>query len=237
MTASSSLPRRFYAACDVAASPDGFAVRLDGKIARSPGGAPLVAPTRALAALICSEWTAQVEVIRFIDMPATRLAHTALDALPLRRAQTGASVAEFAAHDLICYFADGPRTLVERQAATWRPLLAWARNARGLHFRQTTGIAHVEQPAATLAAVEALAAGLDDFSLAALAFAAALFGSAILALALKARRLDGREALAAARLDESFQEERWGVDGESEGKARALEAEAVMLERWFRALD
>jgi len=236
MTARSSLPRRFYGDCDVAAVPKGFALRLDGKIARSPGGVPLVAPTRALAALICSEWAGQVEVIKFVDMPATRLLHTTLDALPPRRAQAAASVAAFAASDAICYFADRPRSLVERQNAAWRPLLDWAREALGLEFRRTTGIGHAEQPAFTLAGVEALAAGEDDFTLAALAFAAALFGSAILALALMAGRLGGCEALAAARLDETFQEERWGVDAEAARNARAMEAEAVMLDRWFRAV-
>jgi chaperone required for assembly of F1-ATPase len=236
MAARSSLPRRFYGACDVAELPEGFALRLDGKVARSPGGGALIAPTPALAELMCTEWAAQGDVIRYFDMPATRLMHTVLDALGPRRAETAASVAGFAAADLICYFAEGPRTLVERQTATWRPLLDWARDALGLTFRETTGIRHAEQPAATLAAVEALAADEDDFTLAALALAAAIFGSAILALAMKTGRLDGREALAAARLDESFQEERWGLDAESARNTATLEAECEMLERWFAAL-
>ncbi len=87
-----------------------------------------------------------------------------------------------------------------------------------------------------MAAVETLAAGLDDFALAGLAFATALFGSAIIALALMRGRLTGEQACAAARLDEAFQEERWGVDSEAAERAKALAADAAMLEAWFKAL-
>jgi chaperone required for assembly of F1-ATPase len=87
-----------------------------------------------------------------------------------------------------------------------------------------------------LAQVEALAIGLDDFALAGLAFATALFGSAIIALALMRGRLTGAEAFAAAHLDEAFQEERWGVDSEAAERAEGLAADARMLEAWFTAL-
>ena len=84
--------------------------------------------------------------------------------------------------------------------------------------------------------VEALAAGLDDFRLTGLAFAAPLFGSAVLALALQRGRIDGEGAWAASRVDEVFQESRWGVDAEAAERAERLRQESVLLERWFAAL-
>jgi chaperone required for assembly of F1-ATPase len=33
-----------------------------------------------------------------------------------------------------------------------------------------------------------------------------------------------------------FQQERWGVDEEAAERAEGMQAEAVMLERWFAAL-
>jgi chaperone required for assembly of F1-ATPase len=231
-----SRPRRFYEAVSVVEDAGAFVPRLDGRTPRSPGGRPLALPTRALAELVADEWRAQGEVIDLTAMPATRLAHTALDVVPSARARTLEGVVKFAAADLLCYFADGPHALVHRQEKTWTPLLDWAREVHGLTFRRTSGIVHREQPPDTLARLEDLLAVVDDFALAGLAFAAALFGSAILALALRAGRISADEAMAAARLDEIFQEEQWGVDAEAAARADAMAVEAVMAERWFGAL-
>ena len=121
-------------------------------------------------------------------MPATRLAHTAIDGVATTRDATIDGVARFAASDLLCYFAEEPHSLVARQEATCRPLLDWARDARGLAFETTAGIVHRQQHPATLERLKQIVGEADDFTLAGLAFGAALFGSAILALALR----DGR---------------------------------------------
>ena len=229
-------PRRFYT--DVAIEPDGtgFAVRLDGRTPRTPQGRPLAFPTYGLADLIAGEWRAQGEWIVHATMPATRLAHTAIDAIPAMREPTAEGVVGYAAADLLCYFADRPARLVHRQERIWGPLLDWARDAHGLVFARAAGIVHHPQPPETLARLSVLLAQVDDFTLAGLAFAAPLFGSAILALALRDGRINADEAMAAARLDEIFQEEQWGVDAEAAAKADAMAVEAVMLERWFAAL-
>ena len=76
----------------------------------------------------------------------------------------------------------------------------------------------------------------DDFALAGLAAAAALFGSAILAFALRRGELTAEAAFELSRLDETFQEERWGVDAEAAARADAMAKEALMLGAWFAAL-
>jgi chaperone required for assembly of F1-ATPase len=228
-------PRRFYSRVDVAPAGRGFAVRLDGRTARTPQARPLVLPTRALAQFVADEWETQGERIVLPSMPATRLAHTAIDAVPGTRAETAAGVAGFAADDLICYFAKSPATLRARQEAAWTPLLAWADRELGLSFAPAEGIIHREQPAATLLAVEVMAGELDDFALAALALAAQLFGSAILALALARGRIGGAEAFAASQIDEAFQAGQWGQDAEAVATSRGLAREAEMLEAWFAA--
>ena len=229
-------PRRFYTEVDMAPADRGFGVRLDGRALRTPMAHPLVLPSEALARLVAAEWADQGERIVMAAMPATRLAHTAIDAVPLARPETAAGVAGFAAADLVCYFAPGPASLRARQEEVWGPLLAWARSDLGLAFERGEGVVHRDQPAATLAKVEALAARRADFPLAGLAFAAQLFGSAILALALERGRLDGNQAFAASRIDETFQSGQWGEDAEAAAQARALQAEALMLGHWFAAL-
>jgi chaperone required for assembly of F1-ATPase len=229
-------PRRFYKDVFVQPNEGGFAIRLDGRTPRTPRGSPLVLPTHALADLIAEEWRGQGDLIAYASMPATRLAHTAIDAVAAARGPTVEGVVRYAGADLLCYFAESPARLVHRQERIWGPLLGWARDARGLVFTRAAGIVHHPQPPETLARVAALLEPMDDFTLAGMAFAAALFGSAILALALREGRINADEAMAAARLDEIFQEEQWGVDAEAAARADAMAIEAVMAERWFAAL-
>lgn len=230
-------PKRFYLSADTAPADDGFSVRLDGRVVRSPQGRPLVAPTEALAGLIAAEWTAQGATVDLANMPATRLAHTALDGVGAARGETVAALARYAGSDLICYFAEAPRALVERQMASWSPLLDWARRDLDLRFDTTVGIVHRTQPPKTLARVATLASALDDFALSGLAFGAALFGSTVIALALRLRRLDAAGAVAAASLDEAFQQETWGVDAQAAQAAQRMARDAAMLQRWFAALS
>ena len=230
--ASLAAPKRFYTHVSV----ENGAIKLDGRAAKTPKGVPLALPSVALAELVAEEWRGQGATIVYAQMPATRLAHTVIDAVADAREVTVASIVRFAASDLLCYFAEDPASLVARQEAMWRPLIVWARETHHLAFETTAGIVHRAQPPETLARVEALAQAADDFTLAALAFAASLFGSAILALALRDRRIDAGEALAAARLDDLFQEERWGVDVETLARTEALITDAIMLEAWFASL-
>lgn len=229
--------RRFHKTAAAAPRGGGWAVLLDGKGAKTPAGAPLVLPSRALAELVAAEWDAQGEFIRFGTMPATRLAFTTVDHLGSARGEVAAEVARYAGSDLLCYFAEEPPKLIERQAREWGPILEWAESELVLRLERTAGIVHRPQPPETLARVEALAAALDDFALAGLAHATPLFGSAVLALAVQRGRLSGLDAFVLSRLDEAHQEEQWGVDAEAAARTARLQTEAEMLDRWFAALS
>ncbi|WP_334161381.1 ATP12 family chaperone protein [Phenylobacterium sp.] len=230
-------PRRFYKDVAVAEAEGGFAVLLDARNVRTPKGARLVLPTRPIAEQVAGEWAGQGETIELAGMHATRLANTALDSIPQAREATAQSVADYAGSDLVCYFAEQPAGLVSRQQAHWGPVLDRAERDLGLAFVRCAGIVHRSQPEPTLAEVRALALALDDFGLAGLAFGAALFGSSVLALGLQRGWLTGEQAFDLSRLDEAWQEEKWGVDAEAAERAGRLRVEAQMLERWFRGLD
>ena len=229
-------PRRFYSTVAVAPSSSGFVIQLDGRIPRTPGGGELAMPVQGLADMVAAEWSAQGDFIEFAEMPATRLVNTVLDGMPGSRAKTETAIVDYAGSDLLCYLAEGPASLVRRQREVWSPLLDWALRDLGLEFVQTAGIMHRRQPAQTLAAVAQIASRADDFTLTGLAFAASLFGSTVLALALRQGRLDGAGALAASRVEETFQEERWGVDEEAAARTRLLLRDARVLQAWFAML-
>jgi chaperone required for assembly of F1-ATPase len=228
--------KRFYSKAEAAPAQDGFAIHLDGRAAKTPQGAPLILPTAAVADLVAAEWAGQGDWIEFTAMPASRHAFTAIDRVALARYETAAELARFAGSDLLCYFAEEPVALIARQNSAWGPLLDWAQADLGLTFIRATGVVHQAQPPETISRAEALAEELDDFALAGLAWGAALLGSAVLAFAVQRGRIGGEEAFDLSRLDETFQEEHWGADAEASERAERLKGEAILLDRWFRAL-
>lgn len=228
--------RRFWKAVTVAEAGDGWSVLLDGRPPRTPAGAPLVLPTAPLARLVSYEWANQKEFIEPASMPATRLAATAIDRIPAARAETAEEVARYAGSDALCYFAEAPAGLAARQAERWGPWLEWAERELGVRLSRAEGIGHVAQWPDALERIRDLALALDDFALAGLAMATGLFGSAVLALAVQRGALSGAAAFDLSRLEEAFQEERWGVDCEAAERTAARRAEAVLLANWFAAL-
>lgn len=228
--------RRFYREAVAGAGEQGFTVLLDGRVAKTSGGAVLAAPTQALAELLASEWAAQGEHIDFTSMPATRLAFTAIDRGEAARDGLAKEVARYASSDTLCYPSETPRVLAERQGSLWTPQRAWARSELGMAFEAAKGIQHRPQPPETLTKVEAMAGALPIFDLTGLAFAAGLYGSAILALAVRHGALDAVEAYELSRLEEAVQAEQWGLDAEAEARTQALRREAGMIGQWFAAL-
>jgi chaperone required for assembly of F1-ATPase len=228
-------PRRFYKRAEVVAvEGGGFALKLDGRSARTPGKRPLVAPTRAVAELIAAEWAAQGERIEPTSMPATRLANSAIDGVADALAATRAEIVNYAAADLVCYRADAPEALVAAQAAAFDPVLAWARERLGARFVTTVGVAHVAQPEAALAAARAaVEAYSDPFAVAALHVMTTLAGSLLIALMAAEGALTPEAAWRAAHVDEDFQIGRWGEDEEAKlrraARRRDFEAAAKVM--------
>ncbi len=152
-------------------------------------------PARRWPELVASEWAAQQEVVDHGQMPATRLAFTAADRIGEARVATAAEIARQAGADQLCYFAEAPRALTERQEARWGPVLDWAAQALELRFERASGILHRAQPQTTLDRVEALALALDDFALAGLALAAGPVRIGDPRLGAAARRAERRRSL------------------------------------------
>lgn len=215
---------------------DGFAVALDNKSVLTPAKAPLVLPTAALAAAIAAEWAEQGDRIKPQTMPMMALACTAIDRVGPNRGQVVEDIAAYGGTDLVCYRADGPADLVQRQARVWQPLVDWAALVLDAPLTVTAGIAPLGQPAAALRALTAAVAGFDDFGLAALSFATSAAGSLVIALALAQERLDGAAAFDAAELDESYQIEKWGEDAEAAERRRAIRADLAAAERFWALL-
>jgi chaperone required for assembly of F1-ATPase len=204
--------KRFYEKAAAAPAAGGVAVLLDARPVRTPARGALAVPTEELAEAIAAEWNAQGEKIDPRSMPLTGLANAAIDRVAPEQAVFAAGLARYGESDLLCYRAEGPRPLVERQAAAWDPLLAWARRRYDVDFTVTSGIIHRPQPAATVERLAGAVAARDPFRLAALSPLVTISGSLVIALALTEGEIGLAPAWAAANVDEAWQAEQWGED-------------------------
>lgn len=228
--------KRFWTVADVSKDEGGWTVRLDGRTPKTPAGNTLTLPTEAAARLVADEWAAQGEFLIPGTMPATRLASTAIDRVSQTREPVAAEIAAYAGSDVVCYLAEHPTALIERQQAEWGPWRDWAARELGVELHTAEGIMHRPQATEALERVKALALEMDDHALTGLATAVPLLGSAVLGLAVQRGALSGAAALELSRLDEAFTEERWGVDEEAAARVAAHRDEATLLQRWFEAL-
>ncbi|QJE73181.1 ATPase [Aerophototrophica crusticola] len=230
--------KRFYKQATAAgtAGPDGWTVLLDGKPLRTPAKLPLAVPTRALAEAIAAEWQGQGEEVVPRTMPLTQLSSTAIDGVRARPAEVADAAAAYAGTDLLCYRADHPQELAERQAKAWQPLLDWAALRYDALLRPTTGIRHVAQDESALKALRAALEGMDEWRLTALQNAVGICGSLVIALALLEGKLDARGAFDVSQLDESFQIEQWGEDAEAAARRKSLLDDLVVTERFLTLL-
>lgn len=218
--------RRFYAKAEMVAEAGGFALRLDGKAAITPGRQALVVHLPQLARAIAAEWGEQGEWIDVSAMPATRLANTAIDGVAARLAEVRDDILAYAGSDLVYYRAAEPKGLVTLQRQAWDPVLAWAERHFDARFVLAEGVMHVAQPETTLAAIGAELATFDDpFRLAALSLATTLTGSALIALALAADAISADTAWTAAHVDEDWNISQWGADREAMRRQAFREAD------------
>jgi chaperone required for assembly of F1-ATPase len=204
------LRKRFYQRASVGEGAP-YRVLLNGRAVKTPAGGVLAAPSRALALAIAAEWDAQGERIDPATMPLTRLANTIIDGVVPDPGPVADEVVKYLGSDLVCYRADTPEGLVRLQGRSWDPILMWAREELGARLVLTEGVVFVEQPEhAVTAARKAIPS--ETWRLGAVNLITTLTGSALLALAVAAKRLSVDEAWTAAHVDEDWNMDFWGRD-------------------------
>ncbi len=208
--------KRFYKAVTLAPEDGGWRVLLDLRGIKTAGGKAQVVPTRALAEAMAAEWEGQGEEIDPAAFRFRDLADYAIDIAGPDRATVIAAVLRFAETDTLCYRAEPDEALHQRQLAVWEPLLSAAEQRWDVHFERIAGIIHRAQPKATLARMQAVLETHDSFTLAALHTLASLAASLVVALAAIAPDADAEALWNAANLEEDWQAELWGWDGDAE---------------------
>lgn len=225
--------KRFWTDVTVEAEQGGFAVRLDGRGIKTPGKRAIIMPTHAMAEAVAAEWAAQQEEINPLEMPATRTVNAAIDKVATQHAAVADMLAAYGDSDLLCYRADTPQTLVERQAAVWDPMLDWAETALGARLVTRTGVMHAPQDPAALAKLSTQTHALSAFELAAFHDLVSISGSLILGFAAAKDVHPVTDIWTMSRLDEDWQAEQWGKDDEAEAQAARKRDDFLHAARMF----
>ncbi|AGI69755.1 ATP12 chaperone protein [Octadecabacter antarcticus 307] len=207
--------KRFWTDVTVIETDGGFAVQLDSRLVKTPAKAALVLPTRAMADAVAGEWRLVVEKIDPNVMPVTRSANAAIDKVAIQFSEVAAMLAAYGGSDLLCYRAENPEGLVQRQSDGWDPLLDWAHDTFGARLIQTAGIMPIDQNKTDLNVLTAPIFAATPFELAAFHDLIAMSGSLVIALGVTRGRLAPKEAWALSRIDETWQAERWGADDDA----------------------
>jgi chaperone required for assembly of F1-ATPase len=229
--------KRFWDNAGIAPADGGFAILLDGKPMHLPGGTPLRVRRQRLAEAIAAEWQAaggsKGGAMSFADTPLTRLAGTAQQQIAPDPQPTVDAIARYGETDLLCYRAERPPELAQRQSRDWQPWLDWAALTYDAPLRVTTGVGPVRQHRDSVAALRRAVGTLDVEALAALGVAVPALGSLVLGLALAEGRLTPPTAYALGALDELFQAEQWGEDTEAAARRSAIAADIALAGRFI----
>ena len=201
--------RRLYK--EVRRSEDG-GILLDDRPVRTPARVPLILPNAALAQAVAAEWAAQGEQIDPRTMPITGLANAAIDRVTPDAPAFAAPLIRYAETDLVCYRAEDPVDLIDRQAKAWDPILDWAAVRYDARLITGAGIGHVRQNEVAVAALSDAVLALNPWELVALDPLVTLSGSLLIALAIHDQAMEPEAAFATAHLDELWQAEQWGDD-------------------------
>ena len=240
--------KRFWKEAQVVEAGEGFAVELDGRPVRTPLKSAMTLPSRAMAEAVAEEWDAQEGEIRPLSMPVTRAANAAIDKVTVQREEVAEMLAAYGDSDLLCYRADSPQELVARQAEAWDPLLDWADATFGALLSKAAvrdvgrvlqmpygqvdrlskmipveGVMHAPQNPKALDKLAQPVHAMEPFRLTAFHDLVGISGSLVIGLAAIGEVRDIGDLWRLSRIDETWQEEQWGVDEEA--------AEIVALKR------
>ncbi|CAN0097096.1 unnamed protein product [Ectocarpus sp. 4 AP-2014] len=164
---------------------------------------------------VAAEWDAQ-DTSKGIEpavMPLMALASTALDQVAFDREKTIATCLKYLPTDTVCFLSPDPDPVIaRRQRQLWSPLRDWTEEALGIPVATTTEIHRKPQhPPEALARARNLLESLDEWGLAAVQSVTMECKSLVIALALLFRKTTVEKAFDAARLEEEYNVERWGM--------------------------
>lgn len=231
--------KRFYKSVTAKKEGAGFVICLDDKPIRTPNGNSMLVHQPLLADAVIQEWDAQEQDINPKTMPLTQLVNVKIDKAQDNelRKQIEDEIITYINSDLICYYAEGPDSLVAAQRQHWGPLQQIFEEETGIPLQTTQGICFVEQMPQLETLGRTFLENLDAAHFTAFQAIVGPLGSFFIAKAFVEGHITSHEAFEAAQVDEIHQMEIWGTDDAVEKKHQALRQELSDIERFLELIS
>ena len=208
--------KRFYKKVSVQTVADGWQVMLDTRALKTVKGAAQMAPTKALAEALATEWDAQGEKVDPSTMPLRDMADYAIDMVAPDPSALIDKAVQYGDTDTLLYRADPDEPLYAKQQEVWEPIVTAFEAKLGANFTRISGIIHRPQSDETLVALRGELTGQSPFALAAIEMMTHLAASLITGLSAAEPQADALALWNAANLEEDWQIEQWGRDEEAQ---------------------
>lgn len=235
---STGLLRRFYkeASIQEAENGNGWAIMLDDKPLKTPGGSALFAPTKNAAELVAGEWNNQKEFVAFNAMPFSCLAIQALDLVLFKdnRAAVEKETLKFLQTDTLLMLPTVAEADQERlnRLHSEHAISVQQRLEKLYQLTEPLRISRtLDPPSQEPSNLNILALQVRERSpwkLSCLFSAVRNLKSYLLGLALLDAMVPVAQVINASTIEKRFQEERWG-------KSEEAEKELQLLQMWLSA--
>ncbi|KAH9842527.1 ATP12-domain-containing protein [Rhodofomes roseus] len=206
--------KRFWKTVGIEEREDAFAVTLDKRPLRTPGGKHMLLPKnkRLAATLIASEWENQETLLKPHSLPMTSIASRAIDAFSEEqtRAEVRGQLLKYFETDTICFHQTQPAAILKLQSAHWWPIINWAQSTFEIGISTTDSLLLPPHPQETYEKLDKLMSGFDAWEMAAMERITYTSKSFLIALALIKRQVTAEEAALAAHVEVNSQIELWG---------------------------
>lgn len=232
----SAVRKRFYTQVGVAPQDDYFCVQLDGKTVHTPKGRRLHVPSANLAHAIAAEWDAQMDVITPHSMHMTTLACTCLDGVADVQSAVIDSLLPFVETDQLIFRDDKNEDFCAQQSAVLDTWVQWAERELNIKLVVTRGVMPVLQPAQNAQRLKDILEEMNVWQLTAVAHLVEQLRSAVLASAVFKGAMSAQEAFRLSNMEEHFQIEEWGVDGELQNRLERTQTEVLAAENFIALL-
>lgn len=221
--------RRFWDKATYIKDDDGFRIYLDKQLLRLPQKSILTVSNETLAKRIVDEWQnagcKKGDIFSFDTLPITRIISTLIEKIKPDRKKYIDVLLPYVNGELLCYRAEKPKQLVNRQNQLWQPILQWIEEFLHITFRVTKGVMPIMQDKQTINKIKTYIMRLSDEELTFFAVIIPLLGSVVLSIAIFERKLSAQQGFEYAYLDEHIQSQIWGYDAEQQQRLNLIQKE------------
>ncbi|KAM7534540.1 hypothetical protein Aperf_G00000112352 [Anoplocephala perfoliata] len=192
-------------------SEPGYEILLDKSRLRTPGGNILCVPHEGLALAVAHEWDSQKQNIERFTLPLTNICGHIIDNPTERSKETVVNgIMEFADTDTICYRVDFPEELHAEQESQWGAVLDIIQTQYNFRPPVTTGFGLAPISAEFRDLIVSHLLSYNRWGLIGIQTCVENLKSLWLTLAMVDGYITSRRAVELSRLEQTFQERRWG---------------------------